>query len=50
MNIKASKIRTVLGATLLAFAALVWISILGLVVFGAVAGLARVLAPWAGDI
>jgi NitT/TauT family transport system permease protein len=33
--------------TPLAFGALVWISILGLVLFGAVAGLSRVLAPWA---
>ena len=36
--------------TPVAFAALVWISILGLVVFGLVAVLSRVLAPWAGDI
>ena len=36
--------------TPVAFAALVWISILGLMLFGAVAGLAKVLAPWAGDI
>lgn len=33
--------------TPLAFGALVWISILGLVLFGAVAVLSRVLAPWA---
>lgn len=33
--------------TPVAFAALVWISILGLVLFGAVALLSRVLAPWA---
>ena len=31
-----------------AFAALVWISILGLLLFGLVAGLSRLLAPWAG--
>lgn len=36
--------------TPVAFAALVWISILGLAVFGAVAALSRVLAPWAGDV
>ncbi|MCC7272180.1 MAG: ABC transporter permease [Alphaproteobacteria bacterium] len=30
-----------------AFAALVWISILGLALYGAVAGLSRLLAPWA---
>ncbi|MBU1357324.1 MAG: ABC transporter permease [Gammaproteobacteria bacterium] len=36
--------------TPVAFAALVWISILGLVLFGAVAGLSRILAPWAGDV
>jgi len=30
-----------------AFAALVWISILGLLLFGLVAGLSRLLAPWA---
>jgi NitT/TauT family transport system permease protein len=36
--------------TPVAFAALVWISILGLVLFGLVAGLSRLLAPWAGDI
>jgi len=34
-------------ATPLAFAALVWISILGLALYGLVAGLAHVLAPWA---
>ncbi len=33
-----------------AFAALVWISVLGLVLFGFVALLARVLVPWAGDV
>ena len=33
--------------TPLAFGALIWISILGLVLFGAVAVLSRVLAPWA---
>ena len=33
--------------TPLAFGALVWISILGLVLYGAVAALSRVLAPWA---
>lgn len=33
--------------TPLAFGALVWISILGLVLFGAVAAMSRVLAPWA---
>ena len=31
-----------------AFAALVWISILGLLLFALVAGLSRLLAPWAG--
>ena len=31
----------------LAFGALVWISVLGLVLYGAVAALSRVLAPWA---
>lgn len=36
--------------TPVAFAALVWISILGLLVFGLVAGLARILAPWADDV
>ena len=34
--------------TAVAFAALVWISILGLLLFGIVAGLSRILAPWAG--
>lgn len=34
-------------ATPLAFAALVWISILGLALYGLVAWLARLLAPWA---
>ena len=33
--------------TPLAFAALVWISVLGLLLFGAVALMSRVLAPWA---
>jgi NitT/TauT family transport system permease protein len=33
--------------TALAFGALVWISVLGLLLFGAVAVLSRVLAPWA---
>ena len=33
--------------TPLAFGALVWISILGLALYGAVAALSRVLAPWA---
>jgi NitT/TauT family transport system permease protein len=33
--------------TPLAFGALVWISVLGLILFGAVAALSRVLAPWA---
>jgi NitT/TauT family transport system permease protein len=33
--------------TPLAFGALVWISVLGLVLYGAVAFLSRVLAPWA---
>lgn len=33
--------------TPLAFGALVWISVLGLLLFGAVAALSRVLAPWA---
>ncbi|MDB5999757.1 MAG: transporter permease [Rhizobacter sp.] len=32
-----------------AFAALIWISILGLLLFGAVAALSRLLAPWARD-
>ncbi|HEY5633501.1 MAG TPA: ABC transporter permease [Burkholderiaceae bacterium] len=36
--------------TPVAFAALVWISILGLVLFGLVAALSRLLAPWAGDL
>ncbi|MEO7854547.1 MAG: ABC transporter permease [Rubrivivax sp.] len=36
--------------TPVAFAALVWISILGLVLFGAVAGLSRILAPWADEV
>jgi NitT/TauT family transport system permease protein len=33
--------------TPLAFASLVWISVIGLVLFGAVAALSRILAPWA---
>lgn len=33
--------------TPVAFAALIWISILGLVLFGGVAMLARIIAPWA---
>ncbi len=33
-----------------AFAALVWISILGLLLFAAVAGLSRLLAPWASGV
>jgi NitT/TauT family transport system permease protein len=33
--------------TPVAFAALAWISILGLLLFGAVSGLSRLLAPWA---
>lgn len=33
-----------------AFAALVWISVLGLMLFGLVALLARALVPWAGDV
>ncbi|MEO8080631.1 MAG: ABC transporter permease [Caldimonas sp.] len=33
-----------------AFAALVWISVLGLAVFGVVALMSRLLAPWAGDV
>lgn len=36
--------------TPVAFAALVWVSILGLVLFGVVAALSRMLAPWAKDI
>lgn len=36
--------------TPVAFAALVWISILGLVLFGFVAALSRLLVPWAGDV
>src|SRR5689334_5297073 len=35
--------------TPVAFAALVWISVLGLVLFGFVALLSRILVPWAGD-
>jgi NitT/TauT family transport system permease protein len=30
-----------------AFASLVWISVLGLALFGLVAGLSRILVPWA---
>jgi NitT/TauT family transport system permease protein len=33
--------------TPVAFAALAWISILGLLLFGAVSVMSRVLAPWA---
>lgn len=33
--------------TPLAFGALVWISVLGLILYGAVAALSRILAPWA---
>jgi NitT/TauT family transport system permease protein len=33
--------------TAVAFAALAWISILGLMLFGAVGAMSRVLAPWA---
>ena len=36
--------------TPVAFAALVWISILGLAVFAAVAALSRLLAPWADEV
>lgn len=36
--------------TPVAFAALVWISVLGLLLFGAVAALARLLVPWADDV
>jgi NitT/TauT family transport system permease protein len=36
--------------TPVAFAALVWISILGLVLFAAVAALSRWLVPWAADV
>ncbi len=32
-----------------AFAALVWISVLGLLLYGAVAGLSRLVAPWAEE-
>ncbi len=35
--------------TPVAFAALIWISILGLLLFGLVAGLSRLLAPWAEE-
>ena len=35
--------------TPVAFAALIWISILGLVLFGLVAWLSRILAPWASE-
>ena len=33
--------------TPLAFGALVWISVLGLILYGIVAVMSRVLAPWA---
>ena len=33
--------------TPVAFAALAWISILGLLLYGAVGAMSRVLAPWA---
>ena len=36
--------------TPVAFAALVWISVLGLVLFGFVALLSRILVPWAADV
>jgi NitT/TauT family transport system permease protein len=36
--------------TPVAFAALVWISVLGLALFGLVAGLSRILAPWAKEV
>ena len=36
--------------TPVAFAALVWISVLGLVLFGFVAALSRILVPWASDV
>ena len=36
--------------TPVAFAALVWISVLGLVLFGFVAALSRLLVPWASDV
>jgi NitT/TauT family transport system permease protein len=36
--------------TPVAFAALVWISILGLLLFGFVAALSRLLVPWASDV
>jgi len=36
--------------TPVAFAALVWISILGLALFAAVAALSRWLVPWAADV
>ena len=36
--------------TPVAFAALVWISILGLLLFGLVAALSRLLVPWAADV
>jgi NitT/TauT family transport system permease protein len=36
--------------TPVAFAALVWISVLGLLLFGLVAGLSRILAPWAKEV
>jgi NitT/TauT family transport system permease protein len=36
--------------TPVAFAALVWISVLGLLLFGFVAALSRILVPWASDV
>lgn len=33
-----------------AFAALIWISVLGMILFGLVALLSRILVPWAGDV
>ncbi|HEX7436345.1 MAG TPA: ABC transporter permease [Caldimonas sp.] len=36
--------------TPVAFAALVWISVLGLLLFGFVAALSRILVPWAGEV
>ncbi|HEX7439099.1 MAG TPA: ABC transporter permease [Caldimonas sp.] len=36
--------------TPVAFAALVWISVLGLLLFGFVAALSRLLVPWAGEV
>ena len=40
---------SLLAAFTAAFAALVWISILGLLLYGLVAMLSRLLAPWAED-